>query len=183
MGSNGGGGCVCLRSRLKYEAQKQHKKKGKRRMGIKVLSSNQISSLASAVSAGRPPLLPLPPFSPPPTGFLYPSLSGILSLSLSLCVSPPPLRASCRGCWFAPPCLGLSESCERLLFRSVTADREQLTQGQGESRESESRSAQLSSAQPGRTQICIPAEREKGETPALAGKDSRDREAQSDSER
>lgn len=84
-----------------------------------------------------------------------------LSLSLplwhSLSFSPPPLAASCQSSWFTPPCLGLSESCERLLFRSVTADWEQLTQGQGERRESESRSAQ-----PVRNHICIPAEREKG---------------------
>lgn len=73
-------------------------------------------------------LLP-PPSSPLP---LYPSLSGILSHS------PPPFGASCRGSWFAPPCLGLGESCERLLFRSVTADREQLTQGLGGGVESQS---------------------------------------------
>lgn len=118
--ANGGRVCVCLQSEMKYETQKQHTQKKQEENGSRVLSSNQISSSSSA---GRPPLPSLPP---PPSWVplsLYPSLSGILS--------PPPLRASCRGSWFAPPCLGLSESCERLLFRSVTADREQLTQGQG----------------------------------------------------
>lgn len=124
-------------------------------------------ALASPLSS-LPPSHSLLPLLLDPS--LYPSLSGILSLSLarscslscsrSRSVSPPPLRASCRGSWFTPPCLGLSESCERLLFRSVTADREQLTQGQGERRESR---VTLSSAQPSRNQSCIPAEREGGE--------------------
>lgn len=94
-------------------------KKNKRRMGVEFCPLTR--SVLPPVPAG-----PLSPPFPPPSWVplsLYPSLSGILS--------PPPLRASCRGSWFAPPCLGLSESCERLLFRSVTADREQLTQGQG----------------------------------------------------
>lgn len=110
-------------------------------MGIKFCSLTR--SVLPPVQAllASPLYYPSPSLLPPPSSWvpLYPSLSGILSLT------PPPLRASCRGSWFTPPCLGLSESCERLLFRSVTADREQLTQGLG-GVESQSH-AQLSSAQ------------------------------------
>lgn len=120
----------CLHLGLKYEKQKivcskkQTNKKSTRRMGNKVLSSSQISSYSSADSAGRP-------LTPPLLLLLGSSLSLSLPLWHSLSFSPPPLAASCQSSWFTPPCLGLSESCERLLFRSVTADWEQFTQGQG----------------------------------------------------
>ena len=111
----------CLHLGLKCETWKEHRQKKLKKNGNKVLSSKQISS-SSSVGSGQPFLLPP---SRLPSGFL--SLSR--PLWHSLCLSPPPLRASCLGSWFALLCLGLSESCERLLFRSITADREQLTQG------------------------------------------------------
>lgn len=101
----------------------KQRKKSTRRMRNKVLSSSQISSYSSADSAGRP--------LTPPLLLLGSSLSLSLPLRHSPSFSPPPLAASRQSSWFTPPCLGLSESCERLLFRSVTADWEQLTQGQG----------------------------------------------------
>lgn len=119
----------CLHLGLKYEKQKilcskkqtNKQKKAQEEWGIKFCAPAR--SVLTPVQALLDGPLHLPSSWVP--------LSLSLPLWHSLSFSPPPLAASCQSSWFTPPCLGLSESCERLLFRSVTADWEQLTQGQG----------------------------------------------------
>lgn len=111
---------------MKHQSNTRKEKKKKEKNESRVLCSNQITSPSSAGPA-------------PPPSSLSLSLFPQHSLSLHpLCERHAEAVGSLCRVW----------GCERLLFRSVTADREQLTQGQGKRGQSpESRSAQLS--QPG----------------------------------
>lgn len=160
-------GSVCLHLGLIYERQKHYRPK-KHKNGNKVLSSNQISS---SFTVGRwippPPSLPLlwVPLSlsiPPSLAF---SLYSLHPLSERHAEAVGLLRRvwgsarAVRGCY-----LGLLQQ---------TGSSSPKGRGRVESQSH----AQISSAQPGRNQICIPTEGTR-ETPAFTGKDSRESDSE-----